>query len=85
MLYRVQSLLCNRQINKGVIQPYSRQRISKHVPVATNTKTTMELLLEAVFYIPSVQCGYKEDNWGDAVSCCQLRVEFCTGGCEDKT
>jgi hypothetical protein len=47
----------------------SRQRIGKHVPAATNTHTTIVLLLETVFYTRSVQSGYKEENWGDPVSC----------------
>jgi hypothetical protein len=64
------------------MQPLSRQRIGKYVPAATNTHTTIELLLETVFYTWSVQSGYKEDNSGDPVSC-QLRVEFCTGCCEN--
>jgi hypothetical protein len=44
---------------------FLRQRIGKHVPAATNTKTTVELLLETVFSTGSVQSGYKEDNWGE--------------------
>jgi hypothetical protein len=54
------------------MQPISRQRMGKHVPAATNTNTARELLLETVFSTRSVQNGYKEDNWGDPVSC-QLR------------
>jgi hypothetical protein len=50
------------------MQPVSRQRISKHVLVATNTNI-IELLFEMVFSTCSVQSGYKEDNWGDPVSC----------------
>jgi hypothetical protein len=50
------------------MQPVSRQRIGKRVPVATNTNTTIQLLLETVFSTRSVRSGYKEDNWGDAVS-----------------
>jgi hypothetical protein len=57
------------------MKPVSRQQIGKHVPAATDTHTTIELLLETVFSVRSVQSGYKEDNWG----------EFCTGGCEDRT
>jgi hypothetical protein len=33
------------------MQPVYRQRIGKHVPAATNTKTTIELLLETVFLL----------------------------------
>jgi hypothetical protein len=36
-----------------------------------------------MFTTRSVQSGYKEDNWGDLVSC-QLRVKFCTGRSEDR-
>jgi hypothetical protein len=50
------------------MQPISRQRIGKHVPIATNTNKTMELMLETVFPTRSVQSGYKEDNWGSPVS-----------------
>jgi hypothetical protein len=59
--------LCKRWINKGVMQPSSRQRINKHIPVAMNTHT-IELLLETAFSAQSVQRGYKEDNWGDLIS-----------------
>jgi hypothetical protein len=37
-----------------------------------------------VFSTWSVPRSYLEDNWGDPVSC-QLRVEFLTGGCKDRT
>jgi hypothetical protein len=49
-----------------VMQPVSRQRISKHIPAETDTSTT-ELLLEMVFYTRSVQSDYKEDDWVDPV------------------
>jgi hypothetical protein len=55
-------LLCNRRINNGVMQPVSRQRVGKHVPAETNTNTEIELLLEKVFSIQSLQSGYKEDR-----------------------
>jgi hypothetical protein len=45
-----------------------RQRIGKHIPAATNTRATIQLLLETVFYTQSVQKGYKEDNRDDPVS-----------------
>jgi hypothetical protein len=45
---------------------------------------TIVLPLETVFSNRFVRIGYKEDNWGDPVSC-QLRVELCTGGSEDRT
>jgi hypothetical protein len=49
-----------------------------------HTSTTTELLLETVFSIQSMQRSYLEGNWGNPVSC-QLKVEFCTEGCEDRT
>jgi hypothetical protein len=42
----------------------SRLRIDKHVPAATNTHTTIELLLETVFSARSIQSGYTEENCG---------------------
>jgi hypothetical protein len=56
------------------MQPISRQQISKHIPAAMKTHTTIELLLETVFSTQSVQSGYTEDNWVDPFSC-QLLVE----------
>jgi hypothetical protein len=44
------------------MQPISKQLISKH---ASNT---IDLLLEMVFSIRSVQSGYKEKNWGNQFS-----------------
>jgi hypothetical protein len=52
----------DERINNGVMQPVSRQRIGKNVPAATNTHSTIELLLETVFSTRSVQKVYKEDN-----------------------
>jgi hypothetical protein len=75
ILYRVQLLLWNRRINNGAMQTVSRQQIVKHVPAATNTHTTIELLLEAMFSTRSAQSGYKEDSWGDPVSC-QLTISL---------
>jgi hypothetical protein len=51
------------------MQPISRQPIGKHVPTETNTNTTRELLLETVVSTQPAQCGHKEENWGDPVSC----------------
>jgi hypothetical protein len=51
------------------MQSLSKQQIGKHFPAVTNTYTTIELLLETVFYTRSVQSGYKEDNSGELVSC----------------
>jgi hypothetical protein len=74
VLLRVQPLLCHRRINNGVMKPVSIQGIGKHVPAATNNNTTIELLLETMFSIRSVQSGCKEDNLGDSV-CRPLSVE----------
>jgi hypothetical protein len=43
------------------------QSIGKQIPAVKNTNTTIELLLETVFSIRSMQRGYKEDNWGGLV------------------
>jgi hypothetical protein len=50
------------------MQPVSRQRIGKHIPGATNTLATTELLLEMVFSTLSIQRHYKEDNQGAPVN-----------------
>jgi hypothetical protein len=42
----------------------SRHSLGKHVPAATDTHTTIEVLLETV----SVQRSYKEDNWENRIS-----------------
>jgi hypothetical protein len=74
-MYDVQPLLCNRRIKNGVMQLVSRQQISKHVPTATNTNTTIESLLETVLSTWSVQNAYKEDNWGNLMSSQLTEVE----------
>jgi hypothetical protein len=51
------------------MRPISGERISEHVPAATNMNTTIELLLEMLLSAQSVHCGYKGDNWGYPVSC----------------
>jgi hypothetical protein len=38
------------------------QGLGKHVPAATDTYATIEILMEAVFYIRPVKRGYKADN-----------------------
>jgi hypothetical protein len=40
----------------------SRQRLGKHVPAATDTHATIEVLLETVFSTRSVRRGYKEET-----------------------
>jgi hypothetical protein len=51
-----------QQFNNGAMQPTSKQQIGKHAP------TTIELLLETVFSIRSMQSGYKEENSGNQLS-----------------
>jgi hypothetical protein len=46
----------------------SRQRFGKRVPAATDTHTTIEVLLETVCSAWSVQGGCAEDNWDNRVS-----------------
>jgi hypothetical protein len=44
---------------------------------SVNTPITIELLLEAVFCVRSVQRGYTEDSWGNRVQkSCGGRVEY---------
>jgi hypothetical protein len=45
-----------------------RQRLGKHVLVATDKHAAIEVLLETVFRPRSVPRGYMEDNWGNRVS-----------------
>jgi hypothetical protein len=59
----------SRRINNGVMQPVSRQRIGKHFLAATNTHTTIDLLLETVFSTRSMQNDYKGNSWDHLVSC----------------
>jgi hypothetical protein len=42
----------------------STQRLGKHVPTATDTRATIEVLLETLFSTRSVPKSYKEANWG---------------------
>jgi hypothetical protein len=46
----------------------ARQRLGTHVPAATNTQATIEILLETMFSIRSVHGGYKrrELKFGNA-------------------
>jgi hypothetical protein len=46
----------------------SRQRLSKHVPAATDMYATIEALLETVYSARSVQSGYKENSWVSRVN-----------------
>jgi hypothetical protein len=54
----------------------SRQRLRKHVPFATDTHATTEVLLETMFSARSVQRSYKEENLGNS--------QLCTEVCEEK-
>jgi hypothetical protein len=46
ILWCVQPLLCNDREMGGCTRPVSGQRLSKHVPIVTNQRSTMEVLLE---------------------------------------
>jgi hypothetical protein len=46
----------------------SRQCLGKHVPAATDTNATIEVLLETMSFTRSVQRGYKKENYGNQVS-----------------
>jgi hypothetical protein len=49
------------------MQPFSRQRIGKHVPAATKTRETIVTVGNGVFCsVPA--SGFKEDNWDEPVS-----------------
>jgi hypothetical protein len=43
----------------------SRQRLGNHVPAATDTHATVEVLLEMGWSVPK---GYKEANWSNQVT-----------------
>jgi hypothetical protein len=50
---------------------------------SVNTRTAIELVLEALFLVRSVQSNYKEDNWYDPVSE-GLAAHFCSAREDDK-
>jgi hypothetical protein len=50
------------------MQPVWRQWVGKHIPMIMNIHAAIELLLEMVFYTPSLQRGCKEGIWGDPLS-----------------
>jgi hypothetical protein len=45
----------------NITRAVSKQRLSKHVPAATDTHAT-EVLFETMFSVRFVRMGYKEDN-----------------------
>jgi hypothetical protein len=57
-------LLCNDLEISKYTRTVSRQRLGEHVPAATETHVTIEILLETAFSTQSLQRSYKEDNWG---------------------
>jgi hypothetical protein len=68
------------------MQSVFRHRIAKYVPMVTNINTTIELLLETVVLLcPCKVLVRKTVGVTQLVGSCQLKVEFCTGGCEDRT
>jgi hypothetical protein len=48
--------------NNLACRTVSRQRFGKHVPSATDEHATLEVLLDTVFSVRSVQSSYKEGN-----------------------
>jgi hypothetical protein len=54
----------------------TRQRLSKHVPDATNTQAKEEVLLEKMFPILSVQSGYKRAADLEVAHPCGGGVEY---------
>jgi hypothetical protein len=63
MFNSVEPLLYNNCKISKYTRAVSRQRLSKHIPMAMHTHATIEVLLETAFSTWSVQRGYKEDNW----------------------
>jgi hypothetical protein len=53
----------------------SRQQLGKHVPAAIDTNATIK---NGVFYVVRAEMLH-------ARNIVQLTVEFCMGGCEDRT
>jgi hypothetical protein len=53
----------------------SRQRLGKHVPAATDTRATIEILLERMFCTRFVPSSYKNDKFGNQVSSIQEFVK----------
>jgi hypothetical protein len=70
-------LLCGNRKRGKYTRPVSRQRLGNKVPIATNRRATIDVLLERGFSTQSMPRSYKEDNWGD-------QVQFCTGVCKEK-
>jgi hypothetical protein len=46
ILWRVETLVCNKRETGGYTRAVSEQRLCKHVLAATNRRTTIEVLLE---------------------------------------
>jgi hypothetical protein len=77
-LYGIQPLLCDDCEIGEYTSDASRQRLVKHVPVATNRRATIEVLLETgCFYVVRAE----------ELSLRQLGQpsQFCTGVCEERT
>jgi DNA-binding Lrp family transcriptional regulator len=76
ILERVEPLLCNDGEIIKYSRDVSRQRLGKHVPAVTDTRATIEVLLEIMFYTWSVQRGYKEDKLSNNSYPCGGGVEY---------
>jgi hypothetical protein len=75
LLWRVEPLLCNDREMGGYTRPVSGQRLSKHVPAATDTNANNR---RAVFSMWSVPRCYKHGSR-------LVYSQFCTGVCEERT
>jgi hypothetical protein len=62
VLWRIDPLLGKDLVTNNEITTAAMQLMGKHA------FTTIELLLEKVFSIQSLQSGYKEEIWGTIVS-----------------
>jgi hypothetical protein len=75
-MLHVQPLICNRRINKGVMQSPYRQRIGKHILAATNTNTTTELCWKRRFLVGPFKVVIRKTTGAtQLVESCQLFVE----------
>jgi hypothetical protein len=66
------------------MQPVSKQCIHKRVSVAMNMNKTMELFWKWSFLLGPCEGVILKTTWATQFSC-QLRVQFCIGGCENRT
>jgi hypothetical protein len=62
----------------------ARQRLGEHIPEATNTQATIELLLQTMFSVWYLQSCYKRRELSSGSSVVKKSaVELCKGGSEE--